>query len=72
MKYPIRAKVPTDFNQDIHKVITFKRRNYENLYTLDDDGYYTYKGISAEASIHYHEDALLGMDVIEVVEFINK
>lgn len=68
----IRANTPKDFNLNIHKVTKFKRDNYQQPYTLDGDGYYTYKGISAEASVHYTESALLACDDFTVIEFVER
>jgi len=68
----IRARIPKEFDINIHKVTIFKRDNYDNIYELNTDGYYQYKGVSAEASIHYSEGALLGLSNVEVVSYINK
>lgn len=69
---PIRAKTPKEFNPEIHTVTKFSRQNYDKSYTLNSDGYYTYKGVSAESSISYTEGALLGLSNLEVVEYKNK
>lgn len=65
----IRATTPKEFDVNIHKVTKFKRNNYESFYGLNDDGSYQYKGVSAEASIHYSEGALLGLSDVGVVSY---
>jgi hypothetical protein len=65
----IRANTPKEFNIKKHQVTKFKRKNYKEFYTIDDDGYYTYKDVSAEASIHYTENALLEMNDITVIDY---
>ena len=66
----VRAKTPKEFDVTKHRVTKFTRENYKGYYTLNLDGYYTYKGEpSAESSIHYTEDALLAYDRVTVVEY---
>ena len=68
----IRATVPKEFDINKHHVTKFKRENYESYYELNKDGYFQYKGISAESSLHYTEEALLGMSDVEVVSYALK
>lgn len=65
----IRAKTPKGFDYKIHQVVKFKRYNYDSFYLLQPNGYYRYQGISAESSISYSENALLGLSRIIVDEF---
>ena len=65
----LRAKAPQDFNSEIHRVITFKRHLYNDVYKQEDDGFYRYQGVSAESSVGYTEKALLALEGVEVVEY---
>jgi hypothetical protein len=64
----IRAKTPKEFDYRKHKVIKFKRDYDNNFYTINLDGYYTYKG--ERADYIYDEAALLGLSNMTVVEYI--
>ena len=67
----IRAKTPSDFDANIHKVTKFKRVNYDGYYIPCKDGEYRYNEPSAESSVSYTEHALLSMSNIEVISFCN-
>jgi hypothetical protein len=66
----IRARTPKGFDVSIHRVLKFKKDNYKSFHELNPDGYYQYRGVSAEASVHYAEGALLGLSNVEVVSYI--
>lgn len=63
----IRANTPKEFDVTKHIATKFKRDNYDNFYTINLDGYYTYKGESADYI--YSEPALLALSNMTVVEY---
>jgi len=66
----VRANTPKEFDVTKHRVTKFIRENYKGYYTLNPDGYYTYKGdLSAESSTNYTEGALLAYSMVTVAEY---
>lgn len=67
----LRANTPLEFDVNKHKVVSFKEFNIDGLYTLNPNGYYTWKDpkTGVGSGLMYSEGAMLASSKMSVVEY---
>lgn len=67
----LRANTPKEFCVSKHMVTSFKKFNLDGLYTLNDNGYYTWKDpkTNVGSGLMYSEGALLSSSKMTVVDY---